>query len=145
MFTIALNFIPWGYMYTCIYTVHMFEYFYLIRFFGEDPPPPPSSITWNVDKKPLALRLLSLCRVSLEEEMATPFQLCAIVTPKLVRNLDSMTGLSNKDKLSLAMDILSITQGRKITKKYIIIDVLYIPIINYNYRYVLYVCMYCEL
>ncbi len=92
----------------CLAVINFFLYY--SRFFGEDPPPPPSSINWNVDKKPLALKLLSLCYASLENDMATPFQLCAIITPKLVGNLDTMK-FSDHDKLKLTMDILSITQG----------------------------------
>ena len=97
-----------------VFEVSMYHIFLLLllllRFFGEEPPPPSSSINWNVDKKPLALQLLSLCCVSLNNDMATPFQLCAIILPKLVRNLDSMS-FSDQDKLKLTMDILNITQG----------------------------------
>ena len=42
--------------------------------------------------------------------MATPFQLCGIVMPKLIKNLDDMA-CSDQEKLSLSLDILNITQG----------------------------------
>lgn len=94
-----------------IYNI-MYNYWcHFDRFFGEDPPPQSSTITWQVDRKPLALRLLSLSILSLDSNMATPFQLCGIVMPKLVTNLDAMT-CTDQEKLSLSLDILSITQGQ---------------------------------
>ena len=42
--------------------------------------------------------------------MATPFQLCGIVLPKLVKNLDSMK-FSDEEKIGLTIDVLSITKG----------------------------------
>lgn len=42
--------------------------------------------------------------------MATPFQLCAIITPKLVHNLDTMK-FSDQEKMDLAVHILRLTQG----------------------------------
>ena len=78
------------------------------RFFGEEPPPPPSKITWKVDKKEvqckafipphlhsamhfffliflqLAIQLLDLAALFVENDAASPFQLCGIVIPKLV-------------------------------------------------------------
>jgi hypothetical protein len=81
----------------------------LKRFFGEEPPPRPTSIPWNVDKKPLAIHLLSLSIASVHNEMATPFQLCGIVLPKLVSNLDTMD-FTDSDKLTLSVDILNITK-----------------------------------
>ena len=82
----------------------------IIRFFGEEPPSYPTYISWRVDKKLLATQLLSLSTLSLENEMATPFQLCGIVLPKLVKNLDSMK-FSDEEKMGLTIDVLSITKG----------------------------------
>ena len=100
-------------MYLNLNLTYVRNYFLFLsssRFFGEEPPPPASNIPWRVDKKPLALQLLTLCVLSLENDMASSFQLCAIVVPKLVQNLDSMA-FSDEEKLSLTMDILNITQG----------------------------------
>ena len=64
-----------------------------LSFFGEDPPPSPGSLTWHTDTKPLAHQLLNLSVLTLTHGMSTPFQLCAIVAPKLVRQ--SVTAYSH--------------------------------------------------
>ena len=81
-------------------------------FFGEEPPPRDSAILWRVDKKLLAIHLFSLSTLSLENEMATPFQLCGIVVPKIAKNLDSLN-FSDKEKLDVTIDILNITKGNR--------------------------------
>lgn len=65
---------------------------------------------WRVDKKKLAICLLSLSSLSLENEMSTPFEICAIVMPKLARNLDTKN-FTDEEKLSLSIDILTMTKG----------------------------------
>ena len=75
------------------------------RIFGEDPPTPASiSIRWNLDKKEVvmfscvligrntnfystqfAIRLLNLTISAQDKDISSPFQICGIVVPKLVR------------------------------------------------------------
>ncbi|XP_064383534.1 uncharacterized protein LOC135332129 isoform X2 [Halichondria panicea] len=82
----------------------------LTKFFGEEPPPPSSYITWRVDRKKLAIQLLDLTILSLHNDVTTPFQLCGIVAPKLIKNVDRLMSLSDEEKLSLTLNVLQTTQ-----------------------------------
>ena len=78
----ALSFYMYSFFCACL-SDHSFSLSYS-GFFGEDPPPSPGSLSWHTDTKPLAHQLLNLSILTLTHNMSTPFQLCAIVVPKLV-------------------------------------------------------------
>jgi len=52
---------------------------------------------------------LDLSILSVESDVASPFQLCGIVVPKLVNNLEGRH-LPEEEKMALTIDILKITQ-----------------------------------
>ena len=58
-----------------------------------------SSVPWKVDKKILAARLLTLCVDSVNSETSSAFQICAIMVPKLVANLQRHDS-TDEEKLS---------------------------------------------
>ena len=91
------------------------------RIFGEEPPTPASiSIRWNLDKKEVvifscvligrstnfystqfAIRLLNLTISAQDKDISSPFQICGIVVPKLVRKCHTHYKLSRVQILFL--------------------------------------------
>ncbi|CAI8022013.1 hypothetical protein GBAR_LOCUS12959 [Geodia barretti] len=67
-----------------------------------------SIVPWQVDKKEFALHLLELATLSLESDNASPFQICGVVAPKLVQNIDTLR-LSDSEKMATTVEIMSIT------------------------------------
>ena len=59
-----------------------------------------SSLPWKLSKKMLAIDVLQFCNNCLLKTSCTSFQVCGVMIPKLVKNLD-MTGLSESVKMSI--------------------------------------------
>ncbi len=59
----------------------------------------PSHIPWRVSKNYLARKVLKLCATCMEYRSSTSFQICSVMIPKLVKNLDR-TELTDSQKLA---------------------------------------------
>ena len=57
-----------------------------------------TAISWKVDKKDLAVKVLDLCIKCMNHGTSTPFQICSVMLPKLARNI-SKNRLSDAEKL----------------------------------------------
>ena len=63
-------------------------------------------ISWKVDKKDLAVKVLDLCIKCMNHGTSTPFQICSVMLPKIARNI-SKNRLSEAEKLdALKGDII---------------------------------------
>lgn len=84
-------------------------------FYRQDFPPVPSNLPtkffpawitkhsnmdWKVSKHDVAMDILNLCVKCYEGGVTTTFQICGIMVPKLVENLN-MTGLSDHAKMRI--------------------------------------------
>ncbi|XP_065897600.1 uncharacterized protein [Dysidea avara] len=83
----------------------------LIKCLGKELPQSQSiTARWKLDKKEFAVQLLNLAILAQDKDASSPFHICGIVVPKLVKNLEKME-FSDDEVMSLTLEIMQITYG----------------------------------